>query len=639
MEINKSNGGKNYLLILSLTALGVVYGDIGTSPLYAMRECFQGPFAVEPTPANIFGVLSLIFWSLLIVISLKYLLFILRADNHGEGGILALTALVISRKKIKSPEREEGEKRNHVARRGLVLIGIFGAALLYGDGMITPAISVLSAVEGLEIATPFFRPWIIPLTIAILILLFSIQNRGTGKVGAIFGPITLLWFLVIALLGVNYILQTPEILGALNPVYGLNFFIANSWRGFLVLGAVFLVVTGGEALYADMGHFGAKPIRLTWFALVLPSLLLNYFGQGGLLLRNPSAASNPFYSMSPEWALYPIVILATGATVIASQALISGAFSLTMQGVQLGYLPRLRITHTSARERGQIYVPTVNWILLLACIGLVIGFSSSSNLAAAYGVSVTATMGITTILFGVIVRRRWGWSLWLVIPFVTFFLLVDLAFLGANLTKILHGGWFPLLVGGILFTLMTTWKTGRRILEERIGETIIPLDELLLYDDKPDDLPVRVPGTAVFLTRDPQSVPPPLVRNLRHNKVLHERNILLTVLTTTAPLVRDKKRVKVERLGSGIWQVTLTYGFMQSPDVPRGLKEAHIQGVNWRHVTYFLGRESIVVTPRPGMAIWREHLFALMSRNTRSAASWFHIPPDQVVEIGARVEI
>ncbi|MGE3802218.1 MAG: potassium transporter Kup [Candidatus Kapaibacterium sp.] len=530
MEINKSHGGKNYLLLLSLTALGVVYGDIGTSPLYAMRECFHGPFAVEPTPANIFGVLSLIFWSLLIVISLKYLLFILRADNHGEGGILALTALVLSKKrKIKNPDHEKDEKRNRVARRSLVLIGIFGAALLYGDGMITPAISVLSAVEGLEVATPFFRPWIIPLTIAILILLFSIQNRGTGKVGAIFGPITLLWFLVIAILGTNYILQAPEILGALNPIYGLHFFVENSWRGFLVLGAVFLVVTGGEALYADMGHFGAKPIRLTWFALVLPSLLLNYFGQGSLLLRNPSAAENPFYSMSPEWALYPIVVLATGATVIASQALISGAFSLTMQGVQLGYLPRLRITHTSARERGQIYVPTVNWILLLACIGLVIGFGSSSNLAAAYGVSVTATMGITTILFGVIVRRRWGWSLWAVIPFVTFFLLVDIAFLGANLTKILHGGWFPLLVGGILFSLMTTWKTGRRILEERIRETIIPLNELLLYDDKPDDLPVRVPGTAVFLTRDPQSVPPPLVRNLRHNKVLHERNNLQTV--------------------------------------------------------------------------------------------------------------
>lgn len=617
-----------YLFALSLGALGIVYGDIGTSPLYAIRECFHGPFAIPPAPENVLGVLSLIFWSLVLVISIKYLVFILRADNHGEGGILALTAL-------SSPMHERNKKRS---TRILILLGIFGSALLYGDGMITPAISVLSAVEGLEVATPFFGPYIIPITIVILIALFSIQSRGTGKVGAMFGPVTLVWFISLALLGTGQIIKAPEVLKAIDPSWGFSFFLHNGWHGFLVLGTVFLVVTGGEALYADMGHFGAKPIRLTWFSLVLPALLLNYFGQGALLLHSPESAHNPFYDMAPEWALYPMVILATAATVIASQALISGAFSLTMQSVQLGYNPRLKITHTSARERGQIYVPTVNWVLMLACIGLVLGFGTSSNLAAAYGVSVTATMAITTVLFAVVMRDRWKWSLWVVALLTVLFLIIDLSFLGANLTKIAHGGWFPLVVAGIIFTLMTTWKSGRLILEDRVRENLIPLEELL-REDFVDDLPVRVPGTAVFMARDQYAVPPALMRNLRHNKVLHDRNVLLTVLTEEFPYVPASDRSTVEELGNGIYRVILRYGFMQSPNVPRALQALNVPGIDPRYLTYFIGRESLLATPRPGMAIWRERLFAVMSRNTRSAASFFRLPPDQVVEIGARVEL
>lgn len=619
---------KKYLFALSLGALGIVYGDIGTSPLYAIRECFHGPFAITPSPENVLGVLSLIFWSLILVISVKYLVFILRADNHGEGGILALTAL-------SSPMHERNKKG---VTRVLILLGIFGSALLYGDGMITPAISVLSAVEGLEVATPFFGPYIIPITIVILIGLFSIQSRGTGKVGAMFGPVTLVWFFSLAILGISQIIKAPDVLRAVNPSWGFFFFLNNGWHGFLVLGTVFLVVTGGEALYADMGHFGAKPIRLTWFSLVLPALLMNYFGQGALLLHSPESAHSPFYDMAPEWALYPMVILATAATVIASQALISGAFSLTMQAVQLGYSPRLKITHTSARERGQIYVPTVNWLLMFACIGLVLGFGTSSNLAAAYGVSVTATMAITTILFAVVMRDRWKWSLGVVVVLTALFLVVDLGFLGANLTKIAHGGWFPLVVAGAIFTLMTTWKSGRLILEDRVRENLIPLEELL-REDIADDLPVRVPGTAVFMARDQYAVPPALVRNLRHNKVLHEKNVLLTVITEDLPYVPANDRTTMEELGNGVIRVILRYGFMQSPNVPRALQVLDARGIDHRSVTYFIGRESLLATPRPGMAIWRERMFAVMSRNTRSAASFFRLPPDQVVEIGARVEL
>ncbi|HVG39029.1 MAG TPA: KUP/HAK/KT family potassium transporter, partial [Pyrinomonadaceae bacterium] len=446
-----------YLLLLSLTALGVVYGDIGTSPLYAMRECFHGPHAIAPTPENIYGVLSLIFWSLIIVISVKYLVFVLRADNQGEGGILALTALATP---IKILSRTE--------KRGLVIIGIFGAALLYGDGIITPAISVLSAVEGLQVATPYFSPYVVPITIVILVGLFFIQKRGTAGVGKLFGPVTLLWFLSLAVLGVSHILRNPTVLNAINPVYGYHLFFDLGWAGYLVLGTVFLVVTGGEALYADMGHFGKRPIRLVWFTLVLPALLLNYFGQGAFLLGHPGAVENPFFLMAPSWALYPMVVLATMATVIASQALISGAYSITMQAVQLGFLPRFKIDHTSSIEYGQIYIPAINWGLMLGCIAIVIGFQTSSNLAAAYGVAVTSTMVITTILFYVVERERWKWSLPAALALSGFFLIIDLSFFGANIIKVAQGGWFPLLLAALVFIVMTTWKKGRRILAERI---------------------------------------------------------------------------------------------------------------------------------------------------------------------------
>src|SRR5918997_844540 len=457
-----------YLAILSLTALGIVYGDIGTSPLYAMRECFHGPHAIRATPDNIFGVLSLIFWALIIIISVKYCVFVLRADNHGEGGILALTALATP---IKIVSRRE--------KWVLVVLGIFGAALLYGDGIITPAISVLGAIEGLNVATPLFAPYVVPVTIAILVGLFLIQSHGTAKVGKLFGPVMLVWFFVVALLGVAQIVRNPSVFGAFNPVHGFNFFLRNGWHGFLVLGTVFLVVTGGEALYADMGHFGKRPIRVVWYALVLPALMLNYLGQGALLIENPAAAENPFYRLAPEWALYPLIVLATSAAVIASQALISGAYSLTMQAVQLGFIPRFKIEHTSSTEAGQIYIPALNWALMIGCIAIVVGFGSSSNLAAAYGVAVTAKMVITTILLGVVAREKWDWSLPLVVALTGFFLVIDLAFFGANVIKIPHGGWFPLVVGAGIFLLMTTWKKGRRILAERIQSEAPLLEDFL----------------------------------------------------------------------------------------------------------------------------------------------------------------
>jgi KUP system potassium uptake protein len=499
------------LALLGLGALGIVYGDIGTSPLYALRECFHGPHAISVTPDNVLGVLSLVFWSLVIVICLKYLLFVLRADNRGEGGILALMALA------------RPEKGKVGSGRLLVLMGLFGAALLYGDGMITPAISVLSAVEGLRVATPALERFVEPVTVAILIGLFLVQRRGTARVGAVFGPVMLLWFLSIAVLGLHELLREPRILAAVDPLRAASFFARNGWHGFLILGTVFLVVTGGEALYADMGHFGARPIRLVWFALVLPCLLLNYFGQGALLLSDPASAENPFYRLGPEWALYPMVGIATAATIVASQAVISGAFSLTRQAVQLGFAPRLLIEHTSERHIGQIYVPTVNTLLMLATIGLVLGFHSSSNLAAAYGVAVTATMAITTVLLIQVARLRWGWSrlrAWL----LGLFLLVDLAFLGANVLKIPYGGWFPLVVAAGVMTLMTTWRTGRRILNERLRRETMPLDRFLSANL---ETIVRVPGTAVYLTRTPEGIPPALLHNLKHNRVLHERVVFL----------------------------------------------------------------------------------------------------------------
>ena len=617
-----------HLLTLALSALGVVYGDIGTSPLYALRECFHGPYAVPPTPANILGVLSLIVWSLVLIISIKYLAFVLRADNDGEGGILALTALI-------RPAKGDPSAR----RRWLVMLGLFGAALFYGDGMITPAISVLSAVEGLRVATPLFTPYILPLTILILIGLFLVQQQGTARVGALFGPVTLVWFLVLALLGLSQILHTPDVMAAINPFYAGRFFIDNGGRGFLVLGAVFLVVTGGEALYADMGHFGRRPIRLAWFGLVLPALLLNYFGQGALLLHRPEAAETLFYGLAPSWGLYPLVVLATLATVIASQAVISGAFSLTRQAVQLGYSPRVRIRHTSAQEIGQIYIPGINWVLMLACIGLVVGFRSSSNLAAAYGIAVTATMGITSMLLYVVARERWGWSRFTAGLLIALFLVADLGFFGANSLKIPHGGWFPLVVAGAIYTLMATWRQGRRILAQRLQTALLPLDRFL--QDIRARQPLRVPGTAVFMYGHPTGTPPALLLNLTHNKVLHERNVVLTVVTEEVARVPAQERMTFQALGEEFYHVVAHYGFMERLDIPDLLNQVKRYGLplEMEAITYFLGRETLLATNKPGMAIWRERLFALMSRNAQSAMTFFRIPPGQVVEMGSQVEL
>ncbi len=616
-----------YLAFLALAALGVVYGDIGTSPLYSVREAFHY-YHLPVTEGNVFGVLSLVFWALVLVISVKYAVFVLRADNRGEGGILALTALVTPM----------GATRRN-GRWLLILLGLFGTALLYGDGMITPAITVLSAVEGLRVATPFFEPYIIPFTIAILVGIFALQSRGTSAIGRIFGPVTLLWFGTLVVLGVIWIAREPRVFLAANPVHAVRFFVENGWHGFLVLGSVFLVVTGGEALYADMGHFGRRPIRLAWFAVVLPALLFNYFGQGALLLLRPEAVANPFYEMVPRWALYPVVLIATLAAIIASQALISGAFSLTMQAVQLGYLPRVAIEHTSAREMGQIYIPGINWLLMASCIGLVLGFRSSSNLAAAYGVAVTTTMVITTVLLTVVERERWKWSTGVVAAFSGVFLAIDLSFWGANLVKIPHGGWVPLVIGGTVFTLMTTWKTGRSILAKRFAESSLPW--ALFVRDVAENGPPRVPGTAVFMYGHPEGTPPALLHSLKHYRVLHEQVVLLSVETEEVPHVAPEERTSVEVLGHGFFRLVIRYGFMEEPNVPEALARVDQEGLDLLpgRTTFFLGRETLIPSRNPGMAAWREHLFAVMSRNARPATSFFGLPPNRVVELGAQIEL
>jgi KUP system potassium uptake protein len=616
-----------YLYLLALAALGVVYGDVGTSPLYAMREAFRPASGIARTPANVLGILSLVTWALIVVISIKYLVFVMRADNRGEGGMIALTALVVPR-------------RATTGSAGiLVLLGLFGASLLYGDSMITPAISVLSAVEGLEVATPFFAPYVIPITVAILVGLFSIQSRGTGGIGRVFGPVTLLWFLVLAALGVAEIVRFPGVLAALSPVHAVTFFARNGLAGFLVLGSVFLAVTGGEALYADMGHFGKAPIRLAWFTVVLPSLLLNYYGQGALIINEPGGAEHPFFMLAPPWATYPLVELATVATVIASQAVISGAFSLTRQAVQLGYLPRLDIEHTSAREIGQIYIPGVNWLLMLACIGLVVGFQESSSLANAYGVAVTTDMVFTTLLFTAVARTRWHWPWWKAGALAAAFLVVDLAFWGANLEKIPHGGWFPLVVAAVIFTLMTTWKKGRQILAGRMQSSTLPLR--LFLADPEHARTTRVPGTAVFMYGSSDGTPPALLHNLMHNKVLHERVVLLTVEVMEIPVVADEERVQVAAQGQGFYRMTVRYGFTEDPDIPAALATVKEPGLDLSpmQTSYFLGRETLIPSKRPGMAMWREHLFSVMSRNARTATSFFALPPNRVVELGAQIEI
>ena len=613
---------------LSLAALGVVYGDIGTSPIYALRESLHGKHGLSPTPENILGLLSLIVWALILVISIKYLAFVMRADNCGEGGMIALTALV-------TPTGHKPSGRRHL----LVLIGLFGASLLYGDGMITPAISVLSAVEGLEVATPVFTPYVIPITIVILIILFSVQSRGTAKIGAIFGPVMLLWFLVLAALGLTHVIEHPAVMAAVNPVYAVRFFARNGLAGFLVLGSVFLAVTGGEALYADMGHFGKRPIRLAWFVLVLPALLINYFGQGALVIADPSAAEHPFFQLAPSWALIPLVVLTTLATVIASQAVISGAFSLTRQAVQLGYLPRVDIEHTSSTQIGQIYIPGLNWLLAIACIGLVVGFRSSSNLAAAYGVAVTTDMVFTTILFAVVARTRWNWSIAATVALAAAFLVIDLGFWTAGVTKIPSGGWFPLVIAAAVFTVMTTWKTGRAILAERLAESALPIEKL--GERVAAAALTRVPGTAVYLTRDPNFVPHALLLNMRHNKVLHERIVFLALFTSTQAYVRDADRVTVETLAPNVYRVRAHYGFAEDPEVPNVIERCRQQGldIDPSQTTFFVGRETLLATERPGMAIWRERLFARLARNARRATRFFNIPPNRVVELGAEIEL
>jgi KUP system potassium uptake protein len=626
-EATRSAPSGRYLATLSLAALGVVFGDIGTSPLYALRECLHGPHAAAPTAENVLGILSLVVWSLLIVVSLKYLAYVLRADNKGEGGILALMALA-------SRSLRGGTGRTSTA---IVLLGLFGAALLYGDGMITPAISVLSAVEGLEIATPAFKPFVVPLTIVILIALFWIQSKGTERVGTFFGPITFLWFVSLAVLGLAQIVRRPDVLVAVSPTYAVQFLASGGARGFLVLGAVFLVVTGGEALYADMGHFGARPIRLTWFALVLPSLVLNYLGQGALVLRDPAAASNPFFRMVPTWGLYPAIALSTAATIIASQALISGAFSLTRQALMLGYMPRVQVLHTSAREIGQVYVPGINWMLMLATIGLVLGFGSSTALAAAYGIAVTLTMVITTLLAYVVARHLWKWSLGAAVGLTLLFLVADAAFLFANLLKIKDGGWFPLLVGAAIFTVMTTWKTGRVLVGRAFREQMVPLNDLfeLLHVERP----ARPPGTAVFMTSNREGTPPALLINFVHNRIVHQHVILLTLVTEDVARVADEERATIEPLEHGFCRVVGRFGFLEEPDVPYFLKRANVPDYVPEYTTFFLGRETVIPTDRAGMAIWRERLFAVLSRNAQPATTFYHLPPERVVELGSQIAI
>lgn len=624
--------GSGPLMKLALGALGVVYGDIGTSPLYAVKECFSPVHGVTPTVEHVLGVLSLIVWSLILVVAVKYVSFILRADNQGEGGVLALLALVTSRQEVGSRDRSR-------SRAVMVVLGLFGAALLYGDGIITPAISVLSAVEGLEVATTSVHPFIVPITVLILVGLFLVQKRGTAGIGAVFGPATLLWFASIAAAGLPWILRRPEVLGAINPIHALRFFQEHHWHGFLLLGSVVLCITGGEALYADMGHFGRKPIRWAWYGVVFPALLLNYLGQGAVLLeRGEAVRANPFFGLLDGWLVYPMVAIATVATVVASQALISGAFSLTQQAVQLGYCPRVTIIHTSGAAEGQIYIPEVNRILMVSCIALVLAFRESSHLAAAYGIAVTGTMSITSVLFYQL-TRQWGWAIWKSVSLVALFLALDLAFLGANVVKVADGGWLPLAMGAAVFVVMTTWKKGRRTLGNHIIANTLPTE--LFLSDVQNTQPHRVKGTAVFMTSNPDGAPPVLLHHFKHNKVLHEQVILLSVQTRHVPEVPAAQRLKIKDLGQGFWQVTATYGFMESPNVIECLTLCSAQGlpVDPQSASFYLGRETLLTSGRSSMAQWRKVLFAILSRNARPANMFFNIPPNRVVELGTQIEL
>jgi KUP system potassium uptake protein len=616
------------VLKVAIGALGVVYGDIGTSPLYAFRECFAGAHAMAPTPANVLGLLSLFFWALTFVVSIKYLVFVTRADNHGEGGVLALMSLLLP------TDEAQRTRRTFV----FVLLGLFGAALLYGDGVITPAISVLSAVEGLEVATSALQPVVIPITCAILIGLFMVQRRGTGGIGAVFGPITLLWFIALAAMAIPFIVRRPDVLAAVNPVHAVRFFAHHGWAGALVLGAVVLCITGGEALYADMGHFGRPAIQRAWWAVVFPALLINYFGQGALVLAQPTAAANPFYSLVPLHWLLPVVVLATLATVIASQALISGAFSLSNQAVQLGYLPRLTVIHTSGSSEGQIYIPEVNWLLMVACLALVLGFRRSSALANAYGIAVTATMALTSILFYAVARVRWHWSRLKAGALLALFLLCDLSFLGACLSKFIEGGWFPVAIAALVFAVMTTWKKGRALLSQRIARETLPLD--LFIADIGVSHPHRVPGTAVFLASLRRGTPTVLLHHFKHNQVLHEQVVILSVVTDAVPEVAKTGRVNAKELSEGFWAVTAHYGFMETPNVPDVLLLARRHGLRAlpESTSYYLGRETLICKTGSGLARWRKRLFGFLSRNGRSATDFFGLPPGRVIEIGVQIE-
>lgn len=621
------SASKSSLAALTLGAIGVVYGDIGTSVLYAMKEVF-GSGHVPFTHANVYGILSILFWTLTVIVSLKYVVLVLRADNNGEGGLIAMLALA-----------SMAVKERPALRQTLLAIGIFGTALFYGDGVITPAISVLSAVEGLEVISPHFKHYVVPITLLVLFALFAVQKRGTSGIGRFFGPITLAWFLTIAALGVSQIVGHPEILGALSPLHALRFMWAQPGTSFIILGAVVLCVTGAEALYADLGHFGKRPIRLAWFSVVMPCLTLNYFGQGALLLADPAAVKNPFFNMAPEWLLLPLVIMATMATVIASQALITGAFSVTKQAIQLGYLPRLKIQHTSVKHTGQIYMPFVNWSLFTAIVLAVVMFKSSSNLAAAYGIAVTLDMLITTVLTFYVIRYSWKYPLWLCALATGFFFLVDLAFFSSNLLKLFAGGWFPLLIGGAVFTLMMTWKRGRSLMAEKQHAESIELGSFL------DALfiapPARVEGTAVFLTADIGTVPNAMLHNLKHNKVLHEQNLFVTVRSQEVPWIGLNKRLEIEPLGHDCWQVVVNYGFKNDLDLPEALSAMRGRGCDMgpMSTSYFLSRDVVVPTIGSGMAPWREKLFAQMHHNASAAAEFLNLPSNAVIELGSKVEI
>ncbi len=623
---------------LIIGALGVVFGDIGTSPIYSLKECFRGTHNVPASPDNVLGVLSLVVWTLTLIVSVKYLVFVMKADRNGEGGILALLSLAVEKLGI-----------NSKGRAALLFTGVAGAALLFGDGMITPAISVLSAVEGLNVITPVFKPYIVPITVGILISLFAVQRAGSEKVGRFFGPITVLWFAAIGIAGLGWILRDPSVLFCVNPRYAIELFSNGGSKAFFVLGGVFLVVTGGEALYADMGHFGVKPIRTGWFAVVFPALFLNYLGQGALIrikvLENPDVMQledfSPFFELFPHWALIPMVILAAAATVIASQALITGTYSLTLQAIQLGYLPRLGIRHTSAHTRGQIYIPTINWMLMIACVILVKAFGSSEALAAAYGIAVTLTMMVTTILFFFAARYSWGWDLNHVVPIVGIALVIEGTFFGANALKIIDGGWLPLAVGAFLLLIMTTWNRGRQLVRENLDKSAFSQDDLI-ESLKTSDRLIRVPGTAVFMSASSLRAPNAFMHNMKHNKVVHERIIFMTIVTDDHPFVAPSKQAELTEVAPGFWRLTGHYGFLQEPDVPQLLRRAKHYfdfDCNPEQVTFFLGRETIVPSKERGMALWRETIFAFLARIAEPPGTFFRLPEGRVVELGMRVAI